>query len=81
MGLFIQIEFDALQIGPETARQLISLCPVDIFALTGKRLTVRPEQEDECTLCELCLAAAPAGSLVIRKSYKDDALVSHGPMA
>lgn len=78
MGLFIQIEFDAERIEPETARRLVALCPVDIFALTGSRLARQPEQEDECTLCELCLDVAPAGSLIIRKNYKDKPLVARG---
>ena len=81
MGLFIQIEFDAERIEPETARRIVSLCPVDIFALAGSRLVLQPEQEDECTLCELCLEAAPAGSLIIRKNYKDEPIVARGQSA
>lgn len=77
MGVFIQISVDEDRLTPERAEQIASLCPVDIFALDGKGvLGVRPEQEDECTLCELCLDAAPAGALTIRKTYKDEQLVS-----
>ena len=78
MGVFLEITVDGAQIGPALARQLVALCPVDIFAVTGERLTVRPEAEDECTLCELCLTPAPAGALVIHKRYSGDRLVSRG---
>ena len=81
MGTFIQIHIDDGRIDPATARALPLLCPVDIFALQDGRLLVQPDQEDECTLCELCLAAAPAGAIAIRKSYKDEILVSRGSQA
>jgi NAD-dependent dihydropyrimidine dehydrogenase PreA subunit len=51
---------------------------VDIFKIEGEEVVVRPEQEDECTLCELCLDAAPRGALTIRKLYSDGCLVSRG---
>ncbi|MFN8457698.1 MAG: hypothetical protein U0401_24080 [Anaerolineae bacterium] len=79
MGVFIQITVDETKISLEVGQALVSLCPVDIFAWKQGRLLVRPEQDDECTLCELCLTAAPAGALVIRKRYKkDEQLVSRG---
>jgi NAD-dependent dihydropyrimidine dehydrogenase PreA subunit len=81
VGTFIQIEIDARKIDPATAQALPPLCPVDIYVVTEGRLIARPEQEDECTLCELCLAAAPAGAVRIRKTYKDEVLVSRRPEA
>lgn len=78
MGIFIQIQVDESRFTPEARCALVSLCPVDIFGLEGERLIVRPEQEDECTLCELCLDASPVGALSIHKSYKDEILVSRG---
>ncbi len=84
MGVFIQIEIrDEIPATTNTARQLLSVCPVEIFGLSGEdgRLVVRPEREDECTLCELCLEVAPAGSLAVRKIYRDQVLVSRGGSA
>jgi NAD-dependent dihydropyrimidine dehydrogenase PreA subunit len=78
MGTFIQIDIDDSQFTPEVASSVVSLCPVDIFVLDGTRLAVRSEQEDECTLCELCLDGAPVGALSIRKVYKDEQLISRG---
>jgi NAD-dependent dihydropyrimidine dehydrogenase PreA subunit len=78
MGIFIGIEVDQNQITTEIAEQIVSLCPVDIFILASGRLAIQPEQEDECTLCELCLDAAPAGALTINKRYKNETLISRG---
>ena len=78
MGIFIQITLSDSQLSAMVARNLVSVCPVDIFALDGEQLRVQPEEEDECTLCELCLPAAPAGVLTIHKQYKDEQLVSRG---
>ncbi len=78
MGVFIEITLDERAIGPVLAKQLVALCPVDIFALDDGRLVVRPDAEDECTLCELCLSPAPAGTVIIHKRYSGDRLVSRG---
>ena len=78
MGTFIQIHIDQGKLRPEAARRLPPLCPVDIFVMDDGRLCAQPELEDECILCELCLEAAPRGAITIRKSYKDEELVSRG---
>ena len=78
MGIFIEITLDPSRLGPDDARLLSSICPVDIFAVDGGQLVVRPDEVDECTLCELCLDAAPAGAIVIRKLYKRQLLLSRG---
>jgi NAD-dependent dihydropyrimidine dehydrogenase PreA subunit len=78
LGTFINIHIDYSELPPEQARRLPPLCPVDIFVMTDGRLKVRPDNEDECTLCELCLEAAARGAITIRKAYKDEALVSRG---
>lgn len=77
-GVFIKITVDKNQVTPDVARSLVSICPVDIFGVDDERLSVKPDQVDECTLCELCLAMAPAGALVIHKLYKNEQLVSRG---
>ena len=78
MGEFIAISLDDALISPDLARKLAGLCPVDIFAVEGERLVVRPANEDECTLCELCLAPAPAGSVTIHKRYSGETLAARG---
>ena len=69
MATFIEITFDRDRISPDVGRSLVTLCPVEIFEWNGK-LSVNPDREDECTLCELCVNAVPSGALVIHKLYK-----------
>jgi ferredoxin-like protein FixX len=78
MSTFIKIEVQRDRLSPELTQQLVSVCPVDIFELQGGRLAINAEQEDECTLCELCLDVVPPEVLVIRKTYKNECLFSRG---
>jgi NAD-dependent dihydropyrimidine dehydrogenase PreA subunit len=78
LGTFIEIRVDHSALPPEQARRLPPLCPVDIFELSNGRLAVRADNEDECILCELCLEAAARGAITIRKTYKNEELVSRG---
>jgi ferredoxin len=57
----------------------VQVCPVDIFGLdSDEQLVIHEDNADECTLCQLCLAVAPAGALSIVKTYTGEALASHG---
>ncbi len=78
MGVFIQITIEPGQLTPETGKRLVSVCPVDIFALDGDHVMVQADEADECTLCRLCLEAAPAGTLRILKRYSGEILESYG---
>ncbi len=76
MGTFIKIDVANDRLSLALREKLVSICPVDIFKMVDERVAVRPEQVDECTLCELCLDAAPAGTLTIWKLYSNQCLVS-----
>jgi NAD-dependent dihydropyrimidine dehydrogenase PreA subunit len=78
MGMFIQIEVNDRAMSAPLCALVGTVCPVEIFAVEGGRLLVRPEQVDECTLCELCLDAAPTGAITISRTYSDKKLVSRG---
>jgi NAD-dependent dihydropyrimidine dehydrogenase PreA subunit len=72
VGVFIQLEVDEAVAGdPELAAKLEEVCPVDIFAADGDGGTLRIVEEnlDECVLCELCLDAAPDGTVAVKKLY------------
>jgi NAD-dependent dihydropyrimidine dehydrogenase PreA subunit len=77
MSIFIHIELNPDKLTPDLSAELVQLCPVDIFTLNGDQLEIIQENEDECTLCELCLIHAPAGAISIQKLYKNETLVSH----
>jgi NAD-dependent dihydropyrimidine dehydrogenase PreA subunit len=68
LGRFIRISID-VSACPKGCRKCIEVCPVDIFALEDERAVVRQSEEDECTLCELCLQRCPAGAIKIEKLY------------
>jgi NAD-dependent dihydropyrimidine dehydrogenase PreA subunit len=69
-ALFIEVEVDDSIAGDaELAAKLEEVCPVDIFKDAGGRVEVVRENLDECVLCELCIEAAPAGMVVVRKLY------------
>ena len=69
-AVFIEVEVDpSIEDDAELAAKLEEVCPVDIFKASDGRVVVNRRNVDECVLCELCLEAAPAGKLAIRKRY------------
>ena len=74
-ALFIAIEIDEPVAGdPAMAAKLEEVCPVDIFRATDHGVELREENLDECVLCELCINAAPAGSVRVVKLYSGETL-------
>ena len=71
-GLFIDVKLDdAVRKDPEIAKKLAEACPVDIFEAGENGVTVVEENLDECVLCDLCLDAAPKGTVQVVKLYED----------
>jgi NAD-dependent dihydropyrimidine dehydrogenase PreA subunit len=71
MSLFIDVEVTpAVARDAAVAAKLTEVCPVDIYAQNedGTLRIVEPNL-DECVLCRLCMDAAPAGSVTVRKLY------------
>ena len=74
-GIFIDVEIDdSIRGDAELAKKLEEACPVDIYAARDGDVQVVEENLDECVLCELCVRAAPAGKLRVRKLYDGTAL-------
>jgi NAD-dependent dihydropyrimidine dehydrogenase PreA subunit len=74
---FIGIEVDDSVVGDaELAAKLEEVCPVDIYANDGGRVAVVSENVDECILCEMCVRAAPDGTVVVHKLYSGESLRS-----
>jgi NAD-dependent dihydropyrimidine dehydrogenase PreA subunit len=74
-GTFIDVTVDAAVAGDaELARKLAEVCPVDIFAASSGGLRIVTENLDECVLCELCINAAPAGTVTVHKLYSGETL-------
>jgi NAD-dependent dihydropyrimidine dehydrogenase PreA subunit len=69
-GLFIDVEVsDEIQGDAEMAQKLADACPVDIYANKNGQIDIVEENLDECILCELCVQAAPPGTVRVKKLY------------
>ena len=69
-GVFIDVEVDdAVAADRELSAKLEEVCPVDIFKAGESGLEIVDANLDECVLCELCLDAAPDGSVAVKKLY------------
>jgi len=68
--VFIDVEVDEPAASDaELARKLEEVCPVDIFKAGGSGVEIVEENLDECVLCRLCIEAAPAGTVHVKKLY------------
>ena len=70
-AIFIDVEVDESVAGDaELAAKLEEVCPVDIFRDADGRVETVPENLDECVLCDLCVEAAPQGTVRVVKLYE-----------
>ena len=68
--VFIEVEVeDSIQGDAAVAAKLEEVCPVDIFRNTDGKVEIVDSNVDECVLCKLCLEAAPASTVHVRKLY------------
>jgi NAD-dependent dihydropyrimidine dehydrogenase PreA subunit len=70
-GMFIDVTVAAeVAADPTLAKKLVEVCPVNIFKQSPEgRLEIVEPNLDECTLCELCIQAAPTGTVQVVKLY------------
>ena len=71
-GIFIDVKVtENVASDRETVAKLVEVCPVDIF-VQAKDGTLRIAEDnlDECVLCDLCIEAAPKGSVEVVKLYE-----------
>jgi len=75
MALFIGVDVDpAVARDLALVKKLVEVCPVNIFAQKAEALEVVDANLDECTLCELCLEAAPPGTVRVKKLYSGEVM-------
>jgi NAD-dependent dihydropyrimidine dehydrogenase PreA subunit len=78
-ALFIAVEIDdSIARDRELAAKLAEVCPVDIFRAGQDGVEIVTENLDECVLCQLCLIAAPEGSVRVIKLYDGGAVLGAG---
>ena len=71
-GLFIDLKVDAaVALDANLVAKLAEVCPVGIFGVKPDGgLAIVEENLDECTLCDLCIEAAPDGCVTVVKLYE-----------
>jgi len=71
MGEFIRakIDFDKCM-GIKECGKCVRVCPVNVFREESDSPVVVEENEDECTLCNLCIEACTPEALTILKVYE-----------
>jgi NAD-dependent dihydropyrimidine dehydrogenase PreA subunit len=75
-GLFIDVQVDESVAGDkELAAKLAEVCPVDIFQAGENGVEIVRKNLDECVLCQLCLNAAPPGTVKVIKLYDGGAVL------
>ena len=71
MSEFIKVEIDYQKcLGLEKSGHCVGVCPVDIFGIKNEELIINEENEDECTLCDLCLERCETDAITIVKLYE-----------
>jgi NAD-dependent dihydropyrimidine dehydrogenase PreA subunit len=76
-GLFIDVEVDdQIRDQADIAQKLEDACPVDIYKNAGGHVEIVEPNLDECVLCELCINAAPKGTVRVKKLYDGGVLQS-----
>ena len=72
MSLFVNLEIDRQNcLGLKECGKCLKVCPVSIFGKDGEFPQAMEANEDECTLCGLCLEACGPGVITVRKLYEN----------
>jgi NAD-dependent dihydropyrimidine dehydrogenase PreA subunit len=75
-ALFIAVEIeDSIAHDRELAAKLAEVCPVDIFRAGEGGVEIVTDKLDECVLCQLCMNAAPNGTVRVIKLYDGGAVL------
>jgi NAD-dependent dihydropyrimidine dehydrogenase PreA subunit len=72
MGLFIKLEIDQGRcLGLAECGKCLGVCPVKIFEENGDEPQSLEANEDECTLCGLCLDVCQPDAITVVKLYDE----------
>jgi NAD-dependent dihydropyrimidine dehydrogenase PreA subunit len=72
MSQFISVKIDLGKcVGISQCGQCVAVCPVSIFDRQKNNPVIVEKEQDECTLCELCLDACEPHAILIQKLYEN----------
>ncbi len=70
MGMFIEVRVNLADCQAPTGCKLCTqVCPVGVFRLGSGQVNTAYDNEDECTLCDLCVDQCPGNCIVVNKLY------------
>jgi NAD-dependent dihydropyrimidine dehydrogenase PreA subunit len=71
MSEFIKLKIDHNRcLGVAKCGKCIEVCPVNIFFSGNQYPRVSDENEDECTLCNICLQSCNVDAITLEKTYE-----------
>lgn len=71
MSEFIKVGIDFSKCaGISKCGGCVKVCPVNIFGKKGDNPSVNEDNEDECTLCDLCIQACTPEAITITRLYE-----------
>ena len=71
MSEFIQVAIiEEKCTGISACGKCVQVCPVNIFDAEEDRPLIIEDNQDECTLCDLCLEECAPDAVVLRKLYE-----------
>jgi NAD-dependent dihydropyrimidine dehydrogenase PreA subunit len=71
MGIFINLEIDLERcVGISRCGKCLKICPVRIFGAGDGYPVSLTENEDECTLCNLCLDVCEPNAIKVCRLYE-----------
>ncbi|RMF92154.1 MAG: 4Fe-4S dicluster domain-containing protein [Candidatus Schekmanbacteria bacterium] len=68
-SIFINVKIKEGCLGVEKCGECVKICPVNIFEAKDGKVSIVEKNEDECTLCDLCLQKCPVNVVSIEKLY------------
>jgi NAD-dependent dihydropyrimidine dehydrogenase PreA subunit len=72
MSEFIRVEIDSQKcVGIKECGECIGVCPVNIFGEKGDHPPIIEENQDECTLCDLCVETCNPDAIAIKRLYEE----------
>lgn len=72
MSEFIRVEINMEScIGISKCGKCVKVCPVNIFMAENEKPVIVEHNQDECTLCNLCLEECTPDAIAIVKLYEE----------